>query len=140
MFNDGGYSVVDFFDDEMAKLYVRYMVGGRLSYSLQERFYSFEFSELSGALLRFFNTLGTYWNIFLFYYRSYGIDYGRVLAAFEFGDYESDFEIRLNELGYDCYDEINNSAFRFFLAGQGKMFDSVSFIRFIRAITLFVVR
>ncbi len=26
---DGGYSVVDLSDDEMAKLHVRYMVGGR---------------------------------------------------------------------------------------------------------------
>lgn len=28
MLNDGGYSVVDLSDDEMAKLHVRYMVGG----------------------------------------------------------------------------------------------------------------
>lgn len=139
MFNDGGYSVVDFFDDEMVKLYVCYMVGGCLLYLLQECFYSFEFLELLGVLLCFFNMLGMYWNIFLFYYCSYGIDYGCVLAVFEFGDYELDFEIWLNELGYDCYDEINNLVFRFFLVGQGKMFDSVLFIRFICVIMLFVV-
>ncbi len=40
---DGGYSVVDLSDDEMAKLHVRYMVGGRPSKPLQERLYSFEF-------------------------------------------------------------------------------------------------
>ncbi len=43
MLNDGGYSVVDLSDDEMAKLHVRYMVGGRPSHPLQERLYSFEF-------------------------------------------------------------------------------------------------
>ena len=32
-------------------------------------------------------------------------------------NHEPDFEIRLNELGYDCHDETNNPAFRFFLAG-----------------------
>ncbi len=109
--------VVDLSDDEMAKLHVRYMVGGRPSHPLQERLYSFEFPESPGALLRFLNTLGTHWNISLFHYRSHGTDYGRVLAAFELGDHEPDFETRLNELGYDCHDETNNPAFRFFLAG-----------------------
>ncbi len=82
MLNDGGYSVVDLSDDEMAKLHVRYMVGGRPSHPLQERLYSFN-SRIAGALLRFLNTLGTHWNISLFHYRSHGTDYGRVLAAFE---------------------------------------------------------
>ena len=89
----------------------------RPSKPLQERLFSFEFPESPGALLRFLNTLGTYWNISLFHYRSHGTDYGRVLAAFELGDHEPDFETRLNELGYDCHDETNNPAFRFFLAG-----------------------
>ncbi len=102
MLNDGGYSVVDLSDDEMAKLHVRYMVGGRPSHPLQERLYSFEFPESPGALLRFLNTLGTHWNTALFHYRSHGTDYGRVLAAFELGDHEPDFETRLNELGYDA--------------------------------------
>lgn len=119
MLNDGGYSVVDLSDDEMAKLHVRYMVGGRPSHPLQERLYSFEFPESPGALLRFLNTLGTHWNISLFHYRSHGTDYGRVLAAFELGDHEPDFETRLNELGYDCHDETNNPAFRFFWRVSG---------------------
>ncbi|MDI5805994.1 hypothetical protein MJK86_27045, partial [Salmonella enterica subsp. enterica serovar Kentucky] len=33
------------------------------------------------------------------------------------GDHEPDFETRLHELGYECHDESNNPAFRFFLAG-----------------------
>ena len=113
----GGYGVVDLSDDEMAKLHVRYMVGGRPSKPLRERLYSFEFPESPGALLKFLTTLGTRWNISLFHYRSHGTDYGRVLAAFELGDNEPDFETRLNELGYECHDETQNPAFRFFLAG-----------------------
>ncbi|EKM5761483.1 threonine ammonia-lyase, biosynthetic [Cronobacter turicensis] len=112
-----GYGVVDLSDDEMAKLHVRYMVGGRPSRPLRERLYSFEFPEAPGALLRFLHTLGTHWNISLFHYRSHGTDYGRVLAAFELSEHEPDFETRLNELGYDCHDETGNPAFRFFLAG-----------------------
>ncbi|ROW49877.1 threonine ammonia-lyase, biosynthetic, partial [Cronobacter malonaticus] len=90
-----GYGVVDLSDDEMAKLHVRYMVGGRPSRPLRERLYSFEFPEAPGALLRFLHTLGTHWNISLFHYRSHGTDYGRVLAAFELGEHEPDFETRL---------------------------------------------
>ena len=104
-------------DDEMAKLHVRYMVGGRPSKPLKERLFSFEFPESPGALLKFLHTLGTHWNISLFHYRSHGTDYGRVLAAFELGEHEPDFETRLNELGYECHDETHNPAFRFFLAG-----------------------
>lgn len=117
LLHKGGYSVVDLSDDEMAKLHVRYMVGGRPSKPLQERLFSFEFPESPGALLKFLQTLGTHWNISLFHYRSHGTDYGRVLAAFELGDHEPDFETRLNELGYECHDETGNPAFRFFLAG-----------------------
>ncbi|MDI4745911.1 hypothetical protein MJL33_30005, partial [Salmonella enterica subsp. enterica serovar Kentucky] len=43
----------------------------------------------------FLHTLGTHWNISLFHYRSHGTDYGRVLAAFELGDHEPDFETRM---------------------------------------------
>ncbi|WP_370556028.1 threonine ammonia-lyase, biosynthetic [Edwardsiella tarda] len=113
----GGYQVVDLSDDEMAKLHVRYMVGGRPSKPLQERLYSFEFPEAPGALLKFLQTLGTYWNISLFHYRSHGTDFGRVLAAFECSERDASFAARLMELGYECHDESANPAFRFFLQG-----------------------
>ncbi|MDF5622563.1 threonine ammonia-lyase, biosynthetic, partial [Vibrio parahaemolyticus] len=80
---DGGYPVVDLSDDEMAKLHVRYMIGGKPSKPLKERLYSFEFPEYPGALLKFLSTLGTHWNISLFNYRNHGADYGRVLCGFE---------------------------------------------------------
>ncbi|MEI2267676.1 threonine ammonia-lyase, biosynthetic [Erwinia sp. CGal63] len=117
LLNEGGYKVVDLSDDEMAKLHVRYMVGGRPSKPLRERLYSFEFPEAPGALLRFLQTLGTHWNISLFHYRSHGTDYGRVLAGFELGENEPQFEEHLAALGYDCHDETDNPAFSFFLAG-----------------------
>lgn len=115
--HNGGYQVVDLSDDEMAKLHVRYMVGGRPSKPLRERLYSFEFPESPGALLKFLHTLGTHWNISLFHYRSHGTDFGRVLAAFELTEQEPEFEKNLSALGFDCHNESDNPAFRFFLAG-----------------------
>ncbi|KEY58108.1 threonine ammonia-lyase, biosynthetic [Serratia sp. DD3] len=117
LLNHGGYQVVDLSDDEMAKLHVRYMVGGRPTKPLHERLYSFEFPESPGALLKFLQTLGTYWNISLFHYRSHGTDFGRVLAGFELSQNEPEFEQHLTALGYDCHNETNNPAFSFFLQG-----------------------
>lgn len=117
MLHNGGYQVADLSDDEMAKLHVRYMVGGRPSKRMEEQLYSFEFPESPGALLKFLHTLGTHWNISLFHYRSHGTDYGRVLAAFELRPGDPSFEKHLNELGYEYHNETHNPAFRFFLAG-----------------------
>ncbi len=113
----GGYPVVDLSDDEMAKVHVRYMIGGRPSKPLQERLYSFEFPEYPGALLKFLTTLGTHWNISLFNYRNHGADYGRVLCGFELEDHDLlSFTSHLRELGYQWKDETDNPAYQFFLA------------------------
>ncbi len=113
----GGYPVVDLSDDEMAKVHVRYMIGGRPSKPLKERLYSFEFPEYPGALLKFLKTLGTHWNISLFNYRNHGADYGRVLCGFELEDKDLlSFTSHLRELGYQWKDETENPAYKFFLA------------------------
>ncbi|UXI01286.1 threonine ammonia-lyase, biosynthetic [Photobacterium sp. TY1-4] len=113
----GGYPVVDLSDDEMAKVHVRYMIGGRPSKPLQERLYSFEFPEYPGALLKFLTTLGTQWNISLFNYRNHGADYGRVLCGFELAEHDLlSFTSHLRELGYHWKDETDNPAYKFFLA------------------------
>lgn len=118
LLREGGYQVVDLSDDEMAKLHVRYMVGGKPSKPLQERLYSFEFPESPGALLNFLNTLGTDWNISLFHYRSHGTDFGRVLAGFECAEKDMHFASRLSELGYACRDETENFSLSFFLRAE----------------------
>ncbi|AKC32443.1 threonine ammonia-lyase, biosynthetic [Candidatus Pantoea carbekii] len=110
------YKVIDLSDDEVAKLHVRYMIGGRPSKLLCERLFSFEFPEAPGALLKFLQKLSVYWNISLFHYRSHGTDYGRVLAAFEINNHEPCFEKYFTELGYGWHDEENNQAFRLFLS------------------------
>lgn len=111
----GGYEVFDLSDDEMAKLHVRYMIGGKPCKSLKEQVYSFEFPESTGALLKFLQTLGTNWNISMFHYRSHGTDYGRVLAAFEIDANNQAFETHLAELNYDYRNETNNPSLKCFL-------------------------
>lgn len=111
----GGYQISDLSDDEMAKLHVRYMIGGKPCKPIKEQVYSFEFPESPGALLKFLQTLGTNWNISLFHYRSHGTDYGRVLAAFEIIPNNIAFEAHLAELNYDYHNETDNPSLKFFL-------------------------
>ena len=114
-----GYPVVDLSEDEMAKLHVRYMIGGKPCKTIQEQVYSFEFPESQGALLKFLQTLGTNWNISMFHYRSHGTDYGRVLAAFEIDETDSNkFTQHLTELGYGFHNETQNTSIKLFLTNS----------------------
>ncbi len=70
-------------DNEMAKLHVRYMVGGHARGLAHEVLLRFEFPERPGALLRFLEAIGSRWNISLFHYRNHGSDAGRVLAGIQ---------------------------------------------------------
>ncbi len=112
----GGYTVTDMSDNEMAKLHVRYMIGGRARGIRDELLYRFEFPERPGALLRFLDAVGSRWNISLFHYRNQGTDYGRVLAGIQVpAEERADFLQHLNELHYEYADETANPAYRMFL-------------------------
>ena len=112
-----GFSVTDMTDDEMAKLHVRYMVGGHARGLEHELLYRFEFPERPGALLRFLQAIGSRWNISLFHYRNHGSDYGRVLAGIQVppGD-RAEFLEHLRELHYAYVEETANPAYRMFLS------------------------
>ena len=112
-----GFAVTDMTDDEMAKLHVRYMVGGHARGLAHELLYRFEFPERPGALLRFLQAIGARWNISLFHYRNHGSDYGRVLAGIQVPPAErADFLLHLNELHYAYVEETANPAYRLFLS------------------------
>ena len=114
-----GYDTEDLSDNEVAKLHVRHMVGGRSSDVRDERLYRFEFPERPGALLQFLETLGGRWNISLFHYRNHGADFGRVLAGFEVpASEESEFQAFLHRLGYPFMPEAANPAYELFLADR----------------------
>jgi threonine dehydratase len=115
--NGAGYPAVDLTDNELAKLHVRHMVGGRSSEVVNEQLYRFEFPERPGALMAFLDQLGGRWNISLFHYRNHGADFGRVLAGIEVPPDEMPaFEAFLEGLGYPCQREGDNAAYDMFLA------------------------
>ena len=112
-----GFAVTDMTDDEMAKLHVRYMVGGHARGLEHELLYRFEFPERPGALMKFLQAIGTRWNISLFHYRNHGSDYGRVLAGIQVPPADrGEFLEHLRELHYACVEETNNPAYRMFLS------------------------
>lgn len=110
------YPVVDMTDNEMAKLHIRYMVGGHAAQVEHELLYRFEFPERPGALLRFLTHMGQGWNISLFHYRNHGADYGRVLVGIQVPpDDMSRFNAFLADVGYRYWDEQQNPAYGLFL-------------------------
>ena len=111
------YPVEDMTDNEMAKLHVRYMVGGRGNGVENERLFRFEFPERPGALLRFLNYMGERWNISLFHYRNHGAAYGRVLVGIQVPqDDDQALQEFLQNLGYSWWEETSNPAYRMFLS------------------------
>jgi threonine dehydratase len=110
-----GYAITDMTDNEMAKLHVRYMVGGRTA-APGERIYRFEFPERPGALMKFLIGMASDWNISLFHYRNHGADYGRVLAGIQVPDQDHEaFTQFLTGLNYPFTEETGNPAYRLFL-------------------------
>jgi threonine dehydratase len=117
LIGEAGFAVRDMTDNEMAKLHVRYMVGG-LAGLADEHLYRFEFPERPGALLKFLRAIGSGWNISLFHYRNHGSDYGRVLTGIQVPPHtQTDFLLHLNELQYAYTEETDNPAYKIFLAG-----------------------
>jgi len=111
-----GYPVVDMTDNEMAKMHIRYLVGGRAALT-DEVLYRFEFPERPGALLDFLTSIGNRWNISLFHYRNHGAAYGRVLVALQIPEGErSELRTYLDELAYSYWEETDNPAYQLFLS------------------------
>ena len=113
--NQAGFEVVDMTGNELAKLHVRFMVGGRAE-GRAERLFRFEFPERPGALVRFLDAIGGRWNISLFHYRNHGAAFGRVLAGLEVPAQDAeDLDRFLDELGYAWIEETGNPAASLFL-------------------------
>jgi len=110
------YPVVDLSDNEMAKMHIRYMVGGHAAKVENEMLIRFEFPERPGALLHFLTRIGEHWNISLFHYRNHGAAYGRVLMGIQVPESERD-ELRdvLKKLELPYWEETDNPAYALFL-------------------------
>ena len=113
---DQGYGVLDLSDNELAKVHLRFMVGGHAQGVENEVLYRFSFPEKPGALLHFLIQMGGNWNISLFHYRNHGSDFGRVLTGVQVPpDERPQFCQFLEDLGYDHWDETDNPAYQSFL-------------------------
>ena len=107
--------VLDLSDNEMAKLHIRHLVGGRAQ-AENEVLYRFEFPERPGALMKFLNSMSHAWNISLFHYRNHGADYGRVLVGIQVPPgQKAEFQKFLDSLGYRYWNESRNPAYGLFL-------------------------
>jgi threonine dehydratase len=116
-FQAAGFKTLDLTDDELGKLHLRHMVGGRSPLAHHERIFRFEFPERPGALMRFLSSMHPDWNISLFHYRNHGADYGRILVGIQVPDQnEEALQAFLNQLGYPYWDETQHPGYRMFLS------------------------
>ncbi len=115
-FENSGFKSLELTDDELTKLHLRHMVGGRSSLAEHELIYRFEFPERPGALMKFVAAMSPHWNISLFHYRNNGADYGRILVGMQVPPAEMlEWEAFLETLGYRYWDENQNPAYKLFL-------------------------
>ena len=92
-----GFPCLDLSHNELAKLHLSHMVGGRLPASAgealtqgDELLYRFEFPERPGALMAFVSSLHPNWNISIFHYRNHGADVGRIVVGVQVPSGERD--------------------------------------------------
>ena len=119
----------DLTDNELAKLHLCHMVGGRLPASAgaaleqgQELLYRFEFPERPGALMAFVSALHPNWNISIFHYRNHGADVGRIVVGVQVPEGELEqWQAFLAELPYQHWEETHNPAYRLFLGPTGRL-------------------
>ncbi len=112
-----GFQALDLTDDELGKLHLRHMVGGRSALAKDERIFRFEFPERPGALMRFLSSMHPDWNISLFHYRNHGADYGRILVGIQALDQSKDgLQSFLGQLGYPYWEETEHPGYKLFLS------------------------
>jgi threonine dehydratase len=115
-FEKHGFPTLDLTHDELAKLHIRHLAGGKSRLASDELLYRFEFPERPGALMRFLDSLAPNWNISLFHYRNEGGDVGRILVGLQVPKKEMKvFREFLQTLGYPHLDETANPAYKLFL-------------------------
>ncbi len=116
-FEKNGFQTIDLTDDELTKLHLRHMVGGRSALAHNELLYRFEFPERPGALMKFVCSMSPNWNISLFHYRNNGSDYGRIVVGMQVPPEEmGEWQVFLDALGYRYWDENKNPAYKLFLS------------------------
>ena len=115
-FAENDFTAIELTDDELTKLHLRHMVGGRSPLAHNELLYRFEFPERPGALMKFVGSMSPNWNISLFHYRNNGADYGRIVVGVQVPpDEMENWQVFLSSLGYRYWDESQNPVYKLFL-------------------------
>ncbi len=115
-FEKHGFNTLDLTHDELAKVHIRHLVGGKSELAHDELLYRFEFPERPGALMRFLNNIHPNWNISLFHYRNQGGDVGRILVGLQVPKKDmKTFRDFLSTLGYRHWNESQNPLYKLFL-------------------------
>ena len=115
-FEKHGFKALDLTHDELSKLHIRHLVGGKSALAHDELLYRFEFPERPGALMRFLDSMAPNWNISLFHYRHQGPDVGQILVGLQVPKKEMKvFRGFLSSLGYRHWDESDNPVYKLFL-------------------------
>jgi len=110
-----GFDAINLTHDELAKLHIRHMVGGR-AVAQNEKLIRFEFPERPGALMKFLLNMQPDWNISLFHYRNHGADYARVLVGIQVEEKDTQkLQNFLQNLDYPYIDETEHPAYKLFL-------------------------
>ncbi|MGA1302456.1 MAG: threonine ammonia-lyase, biosynthetic [Cyanobium sp.] len=118
-----GFPCLDLTENELAKLHLCHMVGGRLPRrasqpqgGTEEHLYRFEFPERPGALMAFVSALHPNWNISIFHYRNHGADVGRIVVGVQVPQAEmGEWQDFLACLPYRHWQETDNPAYKLFL-------------------------
>ena len=126
-FKNTGIKCLDMSNNELSKVHLRHMVGGRLpvssshldNNSVKELLYRFEFPERPGALMSFLTKMRPEWTISIFHYRNHGADIGRiVIGVLVEKDDINQWKNFIKDLEYKSFNETNNPAYQLFLGAQ----------------------
>lgn len=116
-FSKKGFNTLNLTHNELAKIHIRHLIGGKSTLAHNELLYRFEFPERPGALMLFLNHMNPTWNISLFHYRNQGSDIGRILIGLQVPKKEmKTFHNFLKNLGYRYCDESKNPLYNLFLS------------------------
>ncbi len=114
-----GFDLVDLSGNELAKLHVLHMVGGRIPSADKERVFQFEFPERMGILREFLTRMQQRWNISLFHYRQHGGTYANVLIGLQDNPSNTtSIDDFLKEWEYPFIEETDNPAYRLFFRAE----------------------
>ena len=113
------FSVIDLSEDEVSKVHLRHMSGGRgpaFNGGEYEEIYMVDFPEKPGALLFFLESLGNQWNISLFHYKNQGALYGGALIGFKVKkNSKKKLEQKLISIGFPFTNQTSSKAYQAFL-------------------------